>query len=128
MSKRAKTFEREVVNTWEQLHAARTGTALCWHSKAPRAVIGNYWSIMRVVDGRKIQTDPKGAWYYHGDKAFSGFGNKNPDLSRRLAGLEESKDFALETYGDAGPWVRNRMGDYVPKDINDKFPVRSQRD
>jgi len=84
---------------------------------------GAYFQVFHTVNGKEVPTDPGGPWYYYGRKSFMphGFNGANHHESKRLA-LQAAMDWAKEQYGER-TWVRNRAGDYVEKEVNDKYPL-----
>lgn len=122
-----------VLNTYDQLVAARGGVAICpaIGATSSRAEKQPYtaWTIMRVVDGQIVETDKDAAWYWHGKKAFGFFHFEPPNSKPRAQkgkslALQAAQAWCSKTYGESGPWQRNAMGDYVPKRINIAHPIR----
>lgn len=68
-----------------------------------------------------IRTDGDAAQEDYGMKVFLIHG-RGQVKSR----LEEAQAWVKEIYKEEGPWVRNRRGDYVPRRINQKFPLRKR--
>ena len=121
--KRHSTFEREVINTYQQLQAATTGVgaehqAIAITFSAAHSVFGPRWQVVRIVRGRNVKTDHHASWHDYGRKTF--LGNKRSDASER------AKAWVAGQYGEHGPWKRNRMGEWVPERINNRFPLRKQ--
>jgi hypothetical protein len=111
-----------IFNTHYQLRAAGGGFAITWHSKRPRSPIGAYWAVIRYMKDqngvlRQYKTDPQAPWYHHGCKVFGGFQSKTEALA-------EAKQWCEDNYAFTGKWARNKQGDYLPVDINKKFPIR----
>jgi hypothetical protein len=108
----------DICNTHDQLTLAKTGIAICWHGKHGRSPIGNYWSVTRYLDGTRRVTDPKPPWWGNKEMLFDVFTKSKKET------LTEAQAWVATTYGEVGPWARNRQGDYVPKRINKEFPIR----
>lgn len=125
----------EVINTHDQLmHWREAGlekrpVALCvHHSNTGRTSYRDDWVVYSPWQRTSDTDEP---WYSHGNKHFNRYNVSVPDgiPSRRL-GPEQDKlalqlaiDWANRKYGPF-EWVRNRCGDYVPKELNAKFPIR----
>ena len=69
------------------------------------------------MNGREKVTDPKAHWADYGKKFFSSSG-----WGERKLVLETAIKWANETFGPRD-FVRNRMGDYVEREVNEKFPI-----
>lgn len=116
--------ERLIVNTYEQMTAAGGDQiAVCWTGET--AGPGSYrWFVRRLVDGRAVVTRPDAPWYDYKLKAFSGWPvrrEKAPALEKALAWVRATYPQHAETV-----FVRNRLGDYVAKEVNDRWPIRRQ--
>lgn len=126
MAKRAKTFREEVTNTHDQLirwkiaglqarpvgitranlHVGRSSWRDGWHIYSP-------WG----------RTDPDGHWQHNGSKHIARPSGIN-GMAGDKAALEIAITWANHYCGMEFEWVRNRMGEYVPKELNDMFPLR----
>lgn len=107
-----------IINTHDQLVAAGRGIALIYHTVHPRDCSVRKWSVYAVMNGKVVRTKSDAPWYDYGQQTFLvGFG------LTRMQVLEKAKQWVATNYAEDGPWVRNRMGDYVPKRINDQFPI-----
>jgi hypothetical protein len=107
-----------IINTYDQLVAAGGGVAICYRAQGDhRSCESPRWRIMRVKGGREIVTDPRAHWMDYGAKAFYTYGQD------RMGVLEVAKEWAAKHLKEPGPWVRNRMRDYVPERINKQFPI-----
>lgn len=117
----------ELVNTHEQLTAAGGGIAIIKAYAWGRDGNINGWHIYRVNEhGRKVATDLGAPWYHHECKWFVSRANGTFHERQRQA-LEAARVWIAETYGELGPWVRNRLGDYLPERIHETFPLRPLR-
>lgn len=118
----------EAVNTHEQLKLAGGGVAITVAKGGARSDFVSGWHVYRVgADGQKIPTYPDGPWYHHGLKWFCvqrGNGRSFHE-GLRLA-LEEAKKWVAEQGWYDGEWVGNRQRNYVPKEINKRFPIRKR--
>jgi len=111
----------EICNTHGQLVAAGGGIAIMPAYVGTRTEYRSGWKVYRVdAAGARIATDPTAHWTDYGCKRFH-----ESDKTRAEA-LEEAKRWCAETYGEQGPWVRNRMGDYLPARIHKAYPLRKR--
>lgn len=69
-----------------------------------------------------FQTDPAGRYYDNWMKTFSESRFEGNWRERRAAALQLAMDWAREQYGIEF-WTRNRRGQYVPADVNERFPI-----
>lgn len=111
-----------IINTHDQCRRAGGDRIfLSYHAK--HSVLPAAWRVCRMVEGREMVTDPrphdKRAWYDHGNMSFSAHG---PARTGRAAALAEALAWIKARYGKAD-FVRNRMGDYVERDVNVRFPI-----
>lgn len=114
----------EIINTRDQcIKAGGDRIAIFWHG--PNAITGSRtWLVSRFKNGRELITDPKAAWYHRGKKAFLGFMNGGKDHHEcKAIALAEAEAWIAKTYGKR-EFVRNRMGDMVEHEVNEKFPLR----
>jgi|SRR6185503_2193332 len=122
------TTTREIINTYEQLRAAvasgfdkRMAVSISYSSpdrSNSRDVSVAKWSVFSPF----FKTDPDAAWYDYGCKTFSlRFGGETHH-QRKTNALKVAMEWAAR-YGVID-WTKNRLGDYVAKDINDNFPIR----
>lgn len=113
------------INTWDQIRKAGGGIMICYHSRNSRSCMSAKWNVIRInSNGKEIPTDPQSAWYNYGRKTFIVSGG-NAD---KKAALQEAIEWVAKTYGEHGPWVRNRLGDCLPKRIHKQFPLRRSDD
>jgi hypothetical protein len=107
-----------VINTHDQLVRSGGGIAIVPAMMPGRRPHQNGWGVYRVnADGKQLITDKKAAWYDHCRKTFSEFGCSREDA------LKEAQEWVKATYGEEGPWVRNRQKDWVPERVNSAFPI-----
>lgn len=117
--------KREIVNTHDQLRAAGGGVAIMPAYIGGRTQYFCGWSIYRVnVEGKQLVTDPKAHWQQYGKKTFSTMGaTGDTPAERSRNALALAKRWIAEQGWYDGEWMRNRMRDYVPKEINKQFPL-----
>lgn len=118
--------EHGIINTYDQLRAAGGGVAISPSYTGARTEYFYGWAVWRVgADGRQIVTDPKAHWADYGKKVFSTTqaGGTTPAERSRNA-LAAAKKWVAERGWYDGEWMRNRMRDYLPKDINKRFPIK----
>lgn len=108
--------EHRIINTYDQCCAAGGDRiVLSYYAKQPRSVLSSRWKVHRYVNGVSVKTDSTCPWYDYGDKSFSGF-------SGRKKSYAEAVTWVTENFGPR-EFVRNRMGDFVEKEVNEKFPI-----
>lgn len=112
-----------IYNTHEQLKAAvQSGTigkskAVCVCYSARIEGRSGWGHIPGArVSSPFFETDPKAHWSQYGQKRFSNLG-----LNWR-AQIEFAKSWASKKYGIKA-WARNRSGDFVPAEVNEKHPI-----
>jgi len=114
----------QIINTHDQLMAAGGGIAIVPAYYGVREVRIHGWRVYRIVRGKPVNTDTGGHWTDYGLKRFTASGAHYPNWhARQRAALLQAQEWIAKTYGEKGPWARNRMGDYVPERINDEFPI-----
>ncbi len=117
----------EIVNTHQQLVAAGGGIAIVTHRGGARSDYVAGWGVYRVgPDGKKIDTNPNAPWYDYGKKVFLNSSFSGSFHERSRAALERAKQWITEQGWHKGNWKRNRMRDYVPAEIDLKFPIRKR--
>jgi hypothetical protein len=123
-SAQAEHARRGIVNTWDQVMAAGgTGVVISYRPYQHRAPgSGPKWRVWRLVEGEVVVTDPKAAWYNYGQMTFP---CHYPLATGKKAALVEAIAWAEATYGKQD-FVRNRMGDYLPRAINAAHPLRKE--
>ena len=118
-----------IANTWEQLHLWKQAGL---HSR-PVAIGPAYlpgrtptrsgWIVWSPWE----PTDTDSEWYFHGKKHFSGFGLGNSRKESLALSLTEAMKWANDNYGPFN-WARNSTGEYVPEQLQKKFPIRKRKD
>lgn len=118
--------EREIINTYDQLRAAGGGVAILSSYTGTRTQYFYGWAVWRVgANGKQIVTDPKAHWSDYGKKVFSATGAAGATPAERSRNaLTQAKQWVAEQGWYDGEWTRNRMRDYVPREINKRFPLR----
>jgi len=106
-----------IVNTWDQCVAAG-GDRVFISYRRPFQTDLPQWSVHRVRNGREVKTDPKGPWYDHGNMTFSMI---SPSKEKEAV-LAQAITWANGQFGHRD-FVRNKMGDYVERDVNERFPI-----
>ena len=111
---------REIINTHDQLCAfGGDRIAILFSAQiSGRACRSANYSVYRVVDGKELITDPKAHWRDYGHKAFDVCGGRET----KPAVLAEAIAWANAKYGER-EFVRNRVGDYVEREVNERFPI-----
>lgn len=118
-------MSREVINTYDQLVAAGGGVAIVPTYVGTRTQYPYGWGIWRVnAEGKTLVTDSNAHWSNNGKRIFSHTPYKGTPAEQKRASLEAAKAWVAEQGWYSGEWKRNRMRDYVPKEINDNFPLR----
>lgn len=119
---------KAATNTFDQLRKAGGGIAIMKNWSGLRTLYVNGYSVFRVGEkGQEVPTNPHAHWYDRGRKVFTSFGKKGTFAQRQLQAFEEARAWVAKTYGEQGPWVRNRMGDYLPARIHKQFPLRAPK-
>ena len=111
---------RDIINTHDQLTRAGGGVAIMYRARGKLIVPG--WIILRVdALGQSVVTDERAHWTEYGRKVFLVVDRNS--IREKLA---EAQTWVAENCGERGPWKRNRAGNYVPKRIDDAFPIRKK--
>lgn len=120
--------EREIINTYDQLRAAGGGVAIIPNYTGTRTQYFHGWAIYRVNgQGKQVITDPDAHWSDYGKRVFSTLGqNGATPAERSRQALTAAKQWVAEQGLYNGEWQRNRARDYVPKEINQQFPIRRE--
>jgi len=120
------TEPRPLINSFDQITAAG-GRRFVISYHAREVALAARWVVLGYQDGREFVTDPKAAWFDHGRKTFL------PDPSSS----KDWRDAKQKAYDEAVAWVkrrynavdfvRNTVGDYVERDVNERFPIPRQK-
>ncbi len=117
---------RRIINTYDQNVAAGGDRIVIYRQIQDTGPGGNSaaWQVGRYRDGKPTQTDAKAAWYDYGKKTFMIWGYRDGETLAELRKrtLQEAIDWANANFG-AREFVKNRLGDYVEKEVNEKFPI-----
>ncbi len=117
----------EIINTYDQLMAAHKA-GHTWPYAITREYVGQrtpYFSGWNVYHPFKA-TDPSlSTSLRRGLKKFRRSGFAVADRDGKAARLA-AQQWVTDTYGYAGKWKRNGMGDYVPTDIAMAHPLRKR--
>lgn len=111
------TKRERIINAWDQCNAAGGDRiVISYYARSGRDVLPSRWVVFRYIAGVTVPTDPGAPWYNAGCKTFIPAGRS------RKEGLDQAIAWVKEAYGKS-EFVRNRMGDYAEKEVNDKFPI-----
>lgn len=120
-----------IINTHDQLKAAvaagwamRMAISICYSApdRSNRLDVSvSKWSVYSPF----FQTEPVGPWYDYGRKTFALSVDGDTHKERKDAALKLAMRWATERWL-INEWVKNRDGCYVPKDINDNFPIEKR--
>jgi len=115
---------RRIINTYDQLRAyGGDRIAICYlRQDLGRGGHGANWHVVRLVDGKAMVTDSNAAWYERKNKTFWIMGRV---VENRKPTLEKAIEWACERYGKR-EFVRNKMGDYVERVVQERFPIGSR--
>lgn len=110
-----------IINTWDQCVAAGGDRIFLSYAadSSGRGSFGSRWVVIRIKNGVQMTTHPDGnkaPWYQRGCIWFSTYG------STKAAVLPVALEWISKRYGER-TFARNRLGDYVEKDVNDRFPI-----
>jgi hypothetical protein len=115
---------RGIINTYDQMIASGCGVAIVvsWGGIRDRYVDG--WLVLRRdKQGREVPTDPKAPWYHHGHKWF-GMRSNGSFAERRHEAFLRAAAWVAEQGWYSGEWKRNALGDFVPADVQKRFPIK----
>lgn len=113
-----------IINTHDQLKANGGGVAIVPTYTGVRTIHPYGWGIYRVgKDGKAIPTDPNAHWTEYGKKVFPHNRHNGTPAEQKRASLEAAKAWITEQGWHDGEWTRNQARDYVPKEVNDNFPI-----
>jgi len=112
-------------NTYDQLRHAGGGVAISLNYGGTRQYYVYGYEVWRIgPKGEKIVTDPDASWFNYGKKVFRGEGDNFH--ARQRDALAKAQAWVAEQGWYNGPWVRNRLRDYVPEEINKRFPIKKR--
>ena len=113
-------------NTHEQLKAAGGGVAIVPSYTGGRTQYFRGWAVYRLNgQGKQVVTDPSAHWQDYGKKVFSTMqAEGSTPAERSRFALSQAKAWVAKQGWYSGEWKRNRIRDYVPAEINKKFPLR----
>lgn len=111
--------ERKIINTYDQ-NVAAGGDRVVIYRQTQDVGRGSRcasWQVGHFVEGKPKVTDPDAHWQDRGHKTFLILG-----IADRKPKFEEAVAWATLKYGPR-EFVRNRHGNFVEKEVNDKFPL-----
>lgn len=106
----------QIINTWDQNVAAGGDRIIVSYRKAEKWTTGG-WHVIRIKDGKQLVTDKTAHWQDRGSKFFAGASRE-----AKQQALELAFEWIHATYG-MREFVRNRMGDFVEREVNEQFPL-----
>lgn len=109
----------EVFNVHEQCASASVadGTCIALTFHPGHSVIGSRWAVVYFKDGAEMVTDKAASWYDNKHKTFTG-------SKRDAETIATAKQWVQETFHVDIDWVRNKTGDFVPRSVNERWPIR----
>ena len=116
-----------IFNTWDQMEVySGDRVAITYQVRGDSRMMRTPgWHVVRLVDGCEMTTDPKAHWTDHGSKFFILFGpGRHHEVKKAV--LVEAIAWANKHYGKR-EFVRNRMGDYVEREVNEAYPIPFRR-
>ena len=117
------TEARKITNMWDQNREAggdRIGITYTPNDYSRGGRWANF-CILRFLNGKEIPTDLHAHWRDYFRKTFSVAG-KGKFSDMKKATLQEAIAWAESVYGKR-EFVRNRAGDYVEREVNERFPI-----
>lgn len=117
------------VNTHDQLVRAGGGIAIIEnYSGVQHTTIHGYLIYKIDARGQVCATDKQAPWYHRNMKVFLPPAASHLSFKERQAhAFANAAAWVKQRYGEEGPWVRNRLRDYVPARIHKAYPLRPQR-
>ena len=114
--------DRPIINTYQQCQTAGGERIAIYYRGVYRGRGGHgaCFLVGRFKDGVEYKTDPD-AHYHHNFMKW--FPVHYPVPKSKPMVLAQVIAWVTERYG-AREFVRNRMGDYVERDVNERFPLR----
>ena len=119
-------YRYRIINTYDQLKVAVSEGAV----NKQQAVAVSYNPIQKIgftrcaeweIFSPYFKTDPEAHWTDYGKKKFT-----VTHRGEKKTVLAEAMQWASEKYG-VQEWAKNRAGDYVPKEIEARFPIPKER-
>lgn len=120
-----------IINTYDQLKAAaaagmdkRRLVMIAYHApdrSNSRDVSTYQWSVSSPF----FSADPNSHWSDYGSKVFLLLSNEIAHQEHKASALAKAMKWA-ERY-NVKEWAKNRSGCYVPKEVNDNFPIRREK-
>lgn len=111
-----------IINTWDQNTVAGGDRIALTYTPHDRCTPASGWHVARWKDGVALVTDSKAAWYDGKLKAFPCFSGKADKERARL----EAVEWIAAKYGPRD-LVRNAMGDFVEREVQELYPIRRRR-
>lgn len=116
-------IEQIVYNTHHQLAYSGGGVAITQYWGGIREKYRHGWTVYRInAQGKEVITDQNASWYHYGRKWFAPPNGKFHE--REKAALADAIKWVAEQGWYTGEWAKNRQGDYVPAEVQKKFPIR----
>ncbi len=118
---------QETVNTHDQLVKWNREFGEKFVAISPRYTPGrtpsrNGWAVWSPWK----TLDPDAAWYDYGHMCFNGFALGSSRKEGSALALIAAQTWAQSLSETKVIWVRNRMGDYIPEQVNKAFPLRKR--
>lgn len=112
---------RTIINTFDQMKACGGDhVAISYHSPEPSRVEPAKVVVWRIVNGQEIKTDPNAHWTDDGCKTFL---VRHPLREGKKFAIAKAVAWAKKMFRIRDEFVRNRIGDYVEKSVNENFPI-----
>jgi hypothetical protein len=109
-----------IINSYDQCIAAGGDRIMICYLAQNTGRFGGHsaaWVVYRIKDGIELPTDRNGHWRHYGHKYF--YPNGRADIRNcRL----RAENWVAAQYGRRD-FVRNRMRDYVEREVNERFPI-----
>lgn len=120
-----------IINTYDQNVAVGGDRIVIYFNKSQtgRMATGAKFSVRRYKEGVELKTEPTAPWYDYGAKTFDvnwthskDFPREGSHSQKKLQALAEAIAWVIKKYGPR-VFVKNLVGDFVEKEVNDKFPI-----
>ena len=119
----------QIINTYDQMVAAGGDriTIFVNHWRGTRETYRDGWHVSRMKDGKWLVVDPSTKDDVYGLRGSNEFRRDRMGHWREqdARALELAIAWACEKYGKR-EFVRNRRGDYVECEVNEKYPIRKR--